>query len=73
MDAIVFHRVHFQHRFNIIGLFYRDKTYQNIFDVEMSVRESTAQHMQNILSANLKLLEEVRHDFMVINYHIFFN
>ncbi|KAL4227362.1 hypothetical protein ACF0H5_012805 [Mactra antiquata] len=38
---------------------HRETSYHNIFDVEMSVRESTTKHMQNILSANLRMLEEI--------------
>ncbi|XP_053405092.1 GRAM domain-containing protein 2B-like [Mercenaria mercenaria] len=39
--------------------FNRDKTYLNIMGLQSVMRESTAEHVQNILKANLKILHEI--------------
>ena len=38
---------------------FRDQTLSNIFYLQSSVKDSAAQHVQTILKANMKVLEEV--------------
>ncbi|XP_060577180.1 GRAM domain-containing protein 2B-like isoform X2 [Ruditapes philippinarum] len=39
--------------------FNRDKTYMNVMGLQSVMRDSTAEHVQNILQANIKILHEI--------------